>query len=147
MSRHHRDLRDRTASLGLAAVLALALGLGSFGTTAYAGQTAADDFDALYDENARQETLGEDAAAGGGVALSGMDLSLDAVINDSGPVAASKGKALSAPAANKPQRVSNRDAENWTWRVVPLLPKYDPDEETTLLQELTPMGLGVVRSF
>lgn len=163
MPRRCKQLCEGWRSLVLGLTMVLALTFWPRGDGAFAGQLQSDDFDALYAESIEQESIepgrteqesradniiATDEAPRHEPALEdGVDLNLDSVIAAQAP--AGDTTAQHPPPYLKPtsELDADSDSKDWTWRVVPLLPEAHSDEEMTLLQELTPMGLGVVRSF
>ena len=94
-------------------------------------------FDSLYQGSMTEERAAE-----------GLDLNLDAAV-DAVAVEVAEPQAghgtderfQEGAAAGGPGE------EQGSWKVAPIMPQRSTDEETTLVEELTPVGLGFVREF
>jgi len=144
MSVHRRYFRTGSARTG-PAVFALAVALAALlalpGRDALGDEVALENFENLYNDG-----LSVDGASGKGPALGALDLSLGTDFDGLTPDIEMPEPAL-VPDVAPPARAADRKASQGTWQVVPMLPKRNSDEDMTLLQELTPMGLGFVHSF
>ena len=106
--------------------------------SALGGEAGSPDFDALY-----SGSLTAGAAEDEKPALEDLDLSLQSVLEGLTPDIETAAPAPAAP----PAQLAEGSADRRTWWVVPILPKRHGDEDMSLLQELTPLGVGIVRRF
>jgi hypothetical protein len=149
MTRYTGQPRKWPKAFVLGLALALCLFSGPLPQTALAGPLKSKDFDALYGKGGNRAS---DASAGGGMASGesarqGLDLSLEGVFEGMSPdwgAAEMHAAPKTGPLAGQ---VASRRASESEWWVVPLLPKRNADSEMTLLETLTPMGVGVVHRF